>query len=75
MAEQTGAEEMLTFADGAGNLYQIPRAVFEQGRVPDDQKQQLQQALDETDTQGFALNLSFVGVSTYAFKQGWPIKY
>jgi hypothetical protein len=47
-------DEMLIFADGKGDYYRIPRSVLEQGRVPDNQKAQLEQALDQDDTTGFA---------------------
>jgi hypothetical protein len=49
--------EMLIFADGKGDYYQIPRALFEQGRVPDDQKAQLERALSRDDTSGFAVDM------------------
>ena len=72
--------EMLIFADGKGGYYQIPRALFEQGRVPDDQKAQLEQALNQDDTSGF-LNFSkiefdylsgikLVGTSASSFSWG-----
>ncbi len=60
-AGSQGQQEVLLFADGQGNYYQIPRAVFEQGRVPDDQKAQLEQALNQDDTSGF-LNFSKIEI-------------
>ena len=56
-AGSQGQQEVLLFADGQGNYYQIPHAVFEQGRVPDDQKAQLEQALNQEDTSGFAVDM------------------
>ena len=53
--------EMLVFADGKGDYYQIPRSVLEQGRVPEDQKAQLEQALNQEDTSGF-LNFSKIQI-------------
>lgn len=53
MADNQG-EEVLTFVDEGGNYYQIPRATFEQLRVPDDQKAALEQALRGDDTSGFS---------------------
>jgi hypothetical protein len=49
-------DEMLIFADGKGDYYQIPRALLEQGRVPDDQRAQLERALNQDDTTGFAVD-------------------
>ena len=76
--------EMLIFADGKGDYYQIPRALFEQGRVPDDQKAQLEQALNQDDTAGFAVDMflkidalssiKLVGTSTQASSFSWGIK-
>ena len=79
-AGSQGQQEVLLFADGQGNYYQIPRAVLEQGRVPDDQKAQLEQALNQEDTSGF-LNFSkiefdylsgikLVGTSASSFSWG-----
>ena len=71
--------EMFVFTDAAGNYYQVPRATFEQWRVPDDQKAEVERMFARDDVAGFAqentLQLNFVGISTYSFKQGWPIKY
>ncbi len=71
--------EVFVFTDAAGNYYQVPRATFEQCRVPDDQKAEVERMFGQDDVAGFAqenpLQLSFVGISTYSFKQGWPIKY
>ena len=53
--------EMLILADGKGDYYRIPRSVLEQGRVPDDQKAQLEQALNQDDTSGF-LNFSKIEI-------------
>ena len=49
--------EMLIFADGKGDYYQVPRSVLEQGRVPEDQKAQLERALNQEDTSGFAVDM------------------
>ncbi len=54
-------DEMLIFADGKGDYYRIPRSVLEQGRVPDDQKAQLEQALNQDDTSG-VLNFSKIEI-------------
>ena len=66
-AQSEGSQEVLIFADGAGNYYQIPRAVLEQGRVPDEQKAQLEQALNQEDVSGFAVDmfLKLTGTATY----------
>ena len=56
-----GQQEVLLFADGQGNYYQIPRAVFEQGRVPDDQKAQVEHTLNQDDTSGF-LKIDFLKI-------------
>jgi hypothetical protein len=53
--------EMLIFADGKGDYYRIPRSVLEQGRVPEDQKAQLEQSLNQEDTTGF-LNFSKIEI-------------
>ncbi len=72
--------EMLIFADGKGDYYRIPRSVLEQGRVPDDQKAQLEQALNQDDTSGFAVDyflkldtlggIKLVGTSASSFSWG-----
>ena len=49
--------EMLIFANGKGDYYQIPRTALEQGRVPDDQKAQLERSLNQDDTSGFAVDM------------------
>ena len=71
--------EVFVFTDAAGNYYQVPRAIFEQCRVPDDQKADVERMLGRDDVAGFGQantpQLNFVGLSTYSFKQGWPIKY
>ncbi len=71
--------EVFVFTDASGNFYQVPRATFEQWRVPDDQKADIERMLGRDDVAGFGQEsvpqLNFVGISTYSFKQGWPIKY
>jgi len=80
-----GQQEVLLFADGQGNYYQIPRAVLEQGRVPDDQKAQLEQALNQDDTSGFVKidflkiqplsGLKLVGTSNQDSSFSWGLKH
>ncbi len=46
----------LLFADSAGNYYRVPVAAIERGRVPDEQKAALEEALSREDVSGFAFD-------------------
>ena len=71
--------EVFVFTDAAGNIYQVPRATFAQRRVSDGHMSDVERRFSGDGDSGVGQEsgpqVNFVGISTYSFKQGWPIKY
>ena len=66
-------QQVLILRDGAENYYLLSADVLAAARVPDDQKQQVEQALQQTgDVAGFAFNFSTAGPFVGALVQTNP---